>query len=282
MLRGLTRAGIGDAGNFESFVQLAAKHGFQAVDAGGSELRDLIAARGVSGAQQFLADHAMQVGSIGLPVEWRHSDEEFRKGLTQLSADAEAARALGCYNCCTYVLPATDYNAAHFMALATRRLRQCAAILDAYGLRLGLEYVGPHHLRTEWKYPFIWDLSDTLDWIDAIHESNVGLMLDSYHWHTTGSNAEELLALTPSQIVHVHLNDAPNVPAAEARDNERLHPGDGVIDLTTFLRALQTVGYKGTVAQEILTPTPVTDPADVAIARSAAAYRKVFAAAGLA
>ena len=56
------------------------------------------------------------------------------------------------------------------MALATRRLRTCAQILGAYGIRLGLEFVGPHHLRTAWKHPFIWTLDETLDWIDAIGE----------------------------------------------------------------------------------------------------------------
>ena len=110
----------------------------------------------------------------------------FPRGLPKLAQAAEAAAALGCTSCCTYVLPSTDLGAAHFMALATRRLRTCAQILGAYGIRLGLEFVGPHHLRTRWKHPFIWTIDETLDWIDAIGERNVGLLFDSYHWYTNG------------------------------------------------------------------------------------------------
>ncbi|WP_434749874.1 hypothetical protein [Paenibacillus amylolyticus] len=58
-------------------------------------------------------------------------------------------------------------------------------ILDAYGIRLGLEFVGCHHLRTQSKNPFLWRVEDILDWIDAI-QSNVVLLVDSYHWHTNG------------------------------------------------------------------------------------------------
>ena len=69
------------------------------------------------------------------------------------------------------------------MALATTRLRACANILGAYGIRLALEFVGPHHLRTQWKNPFIWTVQETLDWIDAIGEPNVGRCM----MHITGT-----------------------------------------------------------------------------------------------
>lgn len=281
MLRGLSRAGIGQAGSFEEYAALAGAHGFQAIDAGGSELAALIEQRGVQGAQEFLQSQGVVIGSIGLSVEWRQSEDAFRQGLGQLAADAEAATQLGCTACCTYVLPSTDWNAAHFMAVATRRLRTCAQILGAYGMRLGLEFVGPHHLRTQWKHPFIWDMASTLDWIDAIGESNVGLLLDAYHWYTTSSTLEELLALPASRVVHVHLNDAPDVAVDQVLDNDRLYPGEGVIDLAGFLQALHKIGYTGAVTQEILTPAPLTASATVLAHKSAQAYDKVFAAAGL-
>ncbi|UUZ89861.1 sugar phosphate isomerase/epimerase [Paenibacillus sp. P25] len=144
------------------------------------------------------------------------------------------------------------------MALATRRLRTCAEILEAYGIRLGLEFVGPHHLRTRWANPFIWDIPSTLDWIDAIGKKNVGLLFDAYHWYTTEAGYEDILKLGASQIVHVHINDAPDVPVAEVLDNDRLYPGEGVIPLADFLRGLRQIGYSGVVAQEILTPQPLT------------------------
>jgi sugar phosphate isomerase/epimerase len=179
------------------------------------------------------------------------------------------------------VLPSTDLGAAHFMALATRRLRTCAQILGAYGIRLGLEFVGPHHLRTRWQNPFIWTVDETLDWIDAIGERNVGLLFDSYHWYTNGGTVADIEKLRVDQIVHVHINDAPDVPVEEVLDNGRVYPGEGVIDLAGFLQGLQRIGYTGAVAQEILTAEAPTDSPESLAERSKAGFDKVYAAAGL-
>lgn len=281
MIKGLTQAGVGKVEGIEQFVELAAKHGFGAIDTDGKALIALIEKKGLEEARAFLKEHNVIIGSFGLSVDWRTTDEAFQKGLIQLTQDAQAASALGCNACCTYVLPSTDLNAAHFMALATTRLRLCAQILGAYGIRLGLEFVGPHHLRTQWKHPFIWDQQSTLDWIDAIGEMNVGLLFDAYHWYTNESTVEDVHALKASQIVHVHINDAPDLPISEVLDNGRLYPGEGVIDLTAFLKALKHIGYNGVVSQEILTAQPPVGTPEELVKKSADAYTKVFTKANI-
>lgn len=281
MLKGLTRAGIGNIGTIEDFIRGAAAHQFEAIAVSGTELEEWIQQKGLNAACAFLEEHRVQIGTIGLPVQWRTTEEEFRSGLVRLARDAEAAAALGCTTCNTYVLPSTDHASAHFMALVTRRLRTCAQILAPYGIRLALEFVGPHHLRTKWKNPFIWGMQEMLDWIDAIGESNVGLLFDSYHWYTNELGIDDILRLRADQIVLVHINDAPDIPVAEVLDNDRLFPGEGVIDLSGFLSALNRIGYKGMIAQEILTPQPLAEPSEVLLKRSQEGFRKVYTAAGL-
>jgi len=278
MLRGLTKAGLGNVGNAEQFIALASKYGFQAVDI---DMGGLTEGRGVDGAAELLRTHGVVVGSIGLPVQWRTTDDEFREGLPALLKNAAIARQLGCTACTTYMLPSTDEPAVPFMAAAIRRLRLCAQILGAFDIRLGLEFVGPHHLRTRWKHPFIWTMADTLDMIDAIGEPNVGLLLDCYHWYTNGLGTDDIAKLRADQIVHVHLNDAPDVPVEEALDNGRLIAGEGVIDLIGFLTALKRTGYAGSVAQEVLTASPPVEPAEERVRRTAQQYDRLFAAAGI-
>lgn len=278
MLKGLTRAGLGNVGTAGEFIALASRYGFQSLDL---DLVGLIDKYDAEGAAELLRSHGIVPGAIGLPVQWRTTEEEFRRGLPALLRSAEAARQLGCAACTTYILPSTDEPAAAFMARAIRRLRLCAQMLGVYGIRLGLEFVGPHHLRTKWKHPFIWTMADTLDMIDAIGEPNVGLLLDCYHWYTNGLGVEDILALRADQIVHVHVNDAPDVPVEEALDNGRLIAGLGVIDLVGFLKALKQIGYKGSVAQEVLTQQPPEEPAEVLVSRTAEQYNRLFAAAGI-
>lgn len=278
MLRGLTLSGLGAVESDERFIELAGNGGFQAVDL---DARGLIQRLGIDGTRAMLEQHGIVIGAIGLPVEWRADEDRFRAGLTGLTEAAAAARSLGCTRCCTYILPSTDAKPAHFLAVATRRLRVCAQILGAYGIRLGLEFVGPHHLRTAWKYPFIWTMEETLDWIEAIREPNVGLLLDAFHWHTNGQSPGDIERLQAQQIVHVHINDAPDIPLEAVRDNERLYTGEGVINLEGFLRGLQHIGYEGIVSQEVLTADQPEDKPEQLVLRSKAGFDRIFTAAGL-
>ncbi|WP_339273011.1 sugar phosphate isomerase/epimerase family protein [Paenibacillus sp. FSL W8-0426] len=274
MIRGLTKAGLGKIESDEQYITDAAKHGFQSVDL---NPLSLVRQYGKEQAAHLLESNQIIIGSSDLTVDWRNSEQQFREGLPSLVEMAEASAALNCFNCCTYVLPSTDQPAAPFMAAATRRLRLCADILGAYGIRLGLEFVGCHHLRTQWKNPFIWSVEHTLDWIDAIHVPNVGLLVDSYHWHTNGLRIEEVLNLKKEQIVHVHINDAYDLPIEQLLDHERLYPGEGVIDLKGFLKNLQAIGYTGVVAQEVLAPAPTLASSEL-FAKSKAGFDRVFEA----
>jgi hypothetical protein len=102
-------------------------------------------------------------------------------------------------------------------------------------MRFGLEFVGPETARIGPKAmgpnEFIWTLPQTMDLIGDINApaDNVGLLLDSFHWFCTGSNLSEIENLRAQDVVHVHINDAPDRPLSEQMDFERLLPGDGVI-----------------------------------------------------
>jgi sugar phosphate isomerase/epimerase len=273
MLRGLTQAGLGIIASSEELINLAAKYGFQALDL---DPLELISTYGADKAKNLLSESGIVLGAFGLPAEWRASEEEFRAGLPELVRMAEAGRLLGSSSCATYILPSTDLDPARFMMLATRRLRQCADVLEAYDIPLALEFVGPHHLRTQWKHPFLWEMGDTLEWIRTINKSNVGLLLDAYHWYTNELDVEAVRRLRSDQIIHVHINDARDVPIEQVLDNDRLYPGEGIIDLPGFLGALRDINYHGIVAQEILTPVPPNQPLEELLQRSREGFFKVF------
>jgi sugar phosphate isomerase/epimerase len=273
MIRGLTRAGLGTKWTDEELIRKAGEYGFGAVD---FDPRGLIGEKGLDGARRLLDETGVRLGAIGLPVEWRKSDAEFRAGLPQLAEIAEAAAALGGTRCCTYILPSTDEPAARFMAKAVVRLRACAELLGAYGIRLGLEFVGPHHLRTAWRHPFIWTIEETLEFAAAIGTPNVGLLVDVYHVVTTGAGPDDIRRLDKRQVVHVHINDAKNLPVHELRDNDRLITGEGVLDLKGFVDALRDIGYDGPVAQEVLTPAPPEEDPEELIKRTKAGFDRLF------
>ena len=106
---------------------------------------------------------------------------------------------------------------------------------------------------------------------------NVGLTLDSWHWHWAGATTADILAAGRERIVEVHFNDAANVPPEQVRDDQRLLPGEGVINLTGFLQALQQIGYTDAVSVEVFGRTKDMTPeaaARIGLETSLAVFRK--------
>jgi sugar phosphate isomerase/epimerase len=139
-------------------------------------------------------------------------------------------------------------------------------------VRLGLEFLGPLQFRTGRgggrrgsappapgapppapPVPFVWTMAET---VKLCEESgpNLGATLDAWHWFHSGGTVADILAAGRARVVHVHISDARAMPPEEVRDNMRLLPGEGVIDLAGFLQALRTIGYDGGVAPETIGP----------------------------
>jgi sugar phosphate isomerase/epimerase len=136
-----------------------------------------------------------------------------------------------------------------------QRFRPIAQTLEASGQRLGLEFIGPKTLRDTQKYPFLWTSGEMLRLGREIG-SNVGLLLDCWHWYTSHGTLDELKALKAEDVFYVHVNDAPkDVEVDQQIDNVRMLPGEtGVIDIAGFLKALKQIGYDGPI-----TPEPFRD-----------------------
>jgi sugar phosphate isomerase/epimerase len=106
---------------------------------------------------------------------------------------------------------------------------------------------------------------------------NVGLLLDSWHWYHAGATTEDIIAAGRDRIVHVHFNDSPKLPPEKIRDNQRLLPGEGVINLTGFLQALQSIHYHDALSVEVFGRTSEMKPeaaAKAGLNSSLAVFRK--------
>ena len=177
----------------------------------------------------------------------------------------------------TWMPPSVGGDARAWERQTARRFGEIANILDDEGIWLGLEWVGPHHLRAGAENAMgaeetVHTLDGTLRLIEQIGQPMVGLLVDCYHCFTTGIGEAEIASLQDKQIVHVHINDAPKgVTWETARDGERVLPGTGVIDVAGFLRALKTVGYTGFVAAEVLAAEDIAPTPDEAAGRVMAA-----------
>ena len=260
----LCGAGLGAARlSFFDFAELASATEFDGFDFGAQGALDAINELGIAGVQQRLTELNVVPAVFGLDIEWRGSDEKFDEGMVGFAERVAAAVAVGSDRCCTWIPPASDVPTAEWTARTVIRFQKIMDVLNAHGVRLGLEFVGPHHLRAGGAnamgaFPTIWTLEQTLELINAIGPDGLGLLVDSYHLDTTSTDAAALLPLGDALIVHAHINDAGNESTAEtALDGNRVLPGAGRLPLQHYVDVLKAIGYNGFLCCEVLTPTPL-------------------------
>lgn len=257
---------------------------FQGVEIGPHEIADLVEREGAAAVRARFDAAGIVPAAWGLPVDWRTTEENWRRGLDELPRLAKAAAQVGATRTATWIMPCSNERPMEEnRRFHVERFTPIAAILGEAGCSLGLEFIGPKTLRESQKYPFIHTAADMLD-MGADIGPNVGLLLDCWHWYTSRGTLEELRALKSEQVVYVHVNDAPaGIPIDEQIDNVRALPGEtGVIDIAGFLQALQAIGYDGPVTPEPFKAELKDLPSDEARLKTVgAAMDRIFATAGI-
>ena len=258
--------------SWPEFPQVAATAGFPGTDV---MLKPAFTA-GATATKELLAKLKLRPAAIDFPVEFRKDEVTFEAGLAALPQQAAFAAAIGCPRMVTYIMSSSDTPKEELRALYKQRFMQCAGALAQSNVRLGLEFLGPLHLRKAFKYEFIWRMNEMLAFAKECGP-NVGLLLDAWHWHHAGATTDDIVAAGRERIVHIHFDDAPNLPPEQIRDNQRLLPGEGVINLTGFVQALQKIGYNDALSVEVfgrLKDVPIAQAAKMGYEASLKVFEK--------
>ncbi len=271
----LSLNGVPIGGNlaWPDFARLASTTGFGGVDL----MLGPAMADGVDRTLALLNELHLRPAFASLPVEYRKDDVVFRAGLAKLEEAAPFCAAIGCPRLMTYLLSSSETPKDELRRLYKARLSECANILARSHCRLGLEFLGPLHIRKQFPHEFIWKMDEMLEFAKECG-SNVGLTLDAWHWHHAGGTVADILAAGKERIVVVHFDDAPDLPAGQIRDNQRLLPGEGIVNLTGFLQALQKIGYRDSLSVEVfgrgLKEMPPRESAKLCLESSLAVFKK--------
>jgi sugar phosphate isomerase/epimerase len=258
--------------HWPDFARLAAQTGFPATDI----MLGPAMQAGAGATNDLLAGLKIRPAVIDFPVEFRKDDAIFKSSLAKLDAAARFAAAIRCPRMITYIMPSSDTPKDELRQTYRQRFQESARILADSGVRLGLEFLGPLELRKMYKYEFIWRMNDMLAFAKECGP-NVGLLLDSWHWHHAGATTDDIIAAGRDRIVHIHFNDSPNLPPEQIHDNQRLLPGEGVINLTGFLQALHRIHYNDALSVEVFGRTKDMTPeaaAKAGLDSSLAVFRK--------
>ncbi len=124
-------------------------------------------------------------------------------------------------------------------------LAEHGAYAAARGVRLVIEALN------HYEVDLIRSAAEALDVIERVGSPAVGLLLDTYHvtFEESSWTAPFTRALAAGRLWHVHV-----------ADNNRLPPGQGLIDFAAIVDALRAGGYTGYLSAE-LWPRPDPDEA---------------------
>jgi sugar phosphate isomerase/epimerase len=271
---------IGVKANLQMQIDYAAKYGFEAFDPNINELTAL-SDSALKEVMDRMAARKVGFGFLAQSVPVGQPEEKFAEWMkTTLTVWAKTMQRMNMPRFCTWLSPShAELTYLKNFKLHARRLSEVAAVLGDHGIRFGLEYVGP---KTSWssrKYPFVHTMESMKELIGEIGKSNVGFLLDSWHWHNSGETAADILTLTNKDVVAVHLNDAPkDTPVDQLRDGAREIPmATGVIDTAGFVNALNKIGFDGPIAAEPLGANVRNLPPEEALKQVSEAMRQALA-----
>ena len=271
----------GDPLTFVEKAQLAAKHGYAAVD---FSFDEAVAYEQDGGSvPELLASVGVEAGTIGGLVGFSllEAGEDLETTLVDLPARARQAVAWGGTATGLGIPMRTNLPRDTAWPLAVERLRRLDETVRDTGLRLGLEFLGVRTLHPDRGPFFIHNLAAALDLLEAAQVEASGLTVDSYHCHASGATFKQLRQAPAERITLLHINDAKPVPLEDLDDQDRLMPGEGVIDLAGWLQAIASTGFDGTIALEVLGPRLADLDPDACAQQGIASLRSVFAEAGL-
>ena len=241
---------IGFSKTFEEDVETAVKFGYEGVHIDIVGLSD----RDPAEIREILAKNNLKPGGFVLPVNYREGQDVFEADMQKLPIYCEFAREIGDFRCMTWLIPWSDtLTYEENFELHRSRLTPIAKVLEDYGIRFGIEFVGPPGERKGKKYEFIHNLDGLIRLWDAIGTSNLGVIIDVWHWDLAGQTYDDFKKIPGKEwVVIAHINDMPKGIALEdQQDLSRELPGaTGLLRIDEFFDGLLKLGYDGPVYAE--------------------------------
>ena len=255
--------------DLETDIRAASEAGFDCLEIWAAKLRTFLESRGADELNHLLTTHNLQPYSINSIERITFRDADARESLlTECEDLCRIAREIRC----PYIvvvpspLPA-GATLGKVIEESMRALVELGGIAEVYGVGLAFEFLGQQNCSVQTL-----SLADQI--VRRVDRQNVGLVIDSFHFHTGGSTIESIAALDPNRLFVFHINDAENLPREQLEDSHRLLPGLGILPLKEIVGALEAIGYDRVASVEIFRPEYwERDPFELARQAMAAAKR---------
>ena len=246
MIKSLETSMLGISHDLRELAPYCVKYGIEAIGAQGALFQDEKTAADMAAVMEH---YGLKWGLLPMPADfyfWDLSDEAFDAAIVELERRAVIGEKLGIRHAYNHVWSSGSRPFDENFEWHVKRVRKVAHTLSEHGIHYGLEFLGPHELRTLAPHPFVHSLSGVLAIADAAG-GEAGIAFDAYHWYCSNNgDAGDMLWMEthPDRLVAFHMNDAvPGLPYNEQKDMVRRLPMDsGIIDTRGLLARFNKPG----------------------------------------
>ncbi len=248
-----TSAGAGYRRSLEGW----SRAGIKQVELTNTLLDEFLKTDSLAAARRVLSDLGLTpiACACGVPGLWEPGPNH-RSALESFKKRCEMFAALGLDRIYAPTSTARTFTKGDYEA-GVDVMREVGEVAKQFGMTAMAEFVKAS--------TFISTLTTLLKMTRAAGHPNVAPLFDCYHFWAGTSKLEDLDAVLPGEIGHVHFQDAPDMPRELLDNATRVMPGDGVAPLGRILRKLASKGYAGPLSVELFLPVfQQGDPFEVA------------------
>jgi 2-keto-myo-inositol isomerase len=231
-------------------IHAAAAAGFDYVEIWAAKLRKYLQENSTADLKALFGEAGIKPLSINSIEHITFRDDaayaQIRAECEELSAIAEA---IGC----PYVvvvpgkIPPGGLSSYEVIEDSVQVLRELASIAERHGVALAFEFLGQKDCSVQTL-----ELADEI--VSKVNRRNIGLVIDSFHFHAGGSTTRMIEALDPKRLFIFHINDAEAMPLERLTDAHRLLPGLGILPLKEIIAAFKKIGFDANASVEIFRP----------------------------
>lgn len=231
-------------------IKAASAAGFDYLEIWAAKLHVFLKEHSTSDLKALLDQHNLKPYSINSieHITFRNEDDYER-----IKAECEELCRVASEIDCPFIvvvpgkLPATEVSRNAVIDESICVLNELGGIAEKYSVSLAFEFLG----QTDCSVQTL-GLADEI--VKRVDRSNIGLVLDSFHFYVGNSTLESIDALDAEKLFIFHINDSEDRPKEELNDSHRLLPGLGILPLKEIKAAFDRIGYDRIASVEIFRP----------------------------
>lgn len=243
----------------EQDLALCEKYGYDMIEIRTMDcLKNYLANHSIEELAAYFAAHPVKPWAFNTLEYFNNLPEtDYKETLRKLREMCEWGKKIGCKTVIT--VPTVGLKKVTRQAIRKSTLaclKEMGNICGEAGMRLSVEFLGHPEASIN-------DFGEAYDIISELDMDNVGLTLDCFHFHGMHSSLKDLAQADGKKIFIVHLNDTEDFQYGALRDDDRVWPGDGCIDLDGILQTLKKIGWaQDVLSLELFRPEYYAMPAD--------------------